>query len=206
MIRKMVSLAACLAIVWMAGCKVHVEKDAAGRDKNVRVETPFGGIHVTTDQTTAADVGLPVYPGAQLVTNDDKHKSADVRMGFGEWAMHVRVATYATTDPEQKVVEFYKKALGAYGDVLSCQNDAPVGTPAKTSGGLTCSDHGHPKVNIDAHGETYGYHSERGGFELKAGSERHQRIVGFQSSQPGQTRFALVELELPSDVGNAKKD
>jgi hypothetical protein len=37
-------------------------------------------------------------------------------------------------------------------------------------------------------------------FELKAGSKRHQHIVGFQSSAPGQTRFALVALDLPAGV------
>jgi hypothetical protein len=34
--------------------------------------------------------------------------------------------------------------------------------------------------------------------ELKAGSKRHQHIVGFQASDNGQTRFALVALDLPS--------
>jgi hypothetical protein len=35
---------------------------------------------------------------------------------------------------------------------------------------------------------------------LKAGSKRHQHIVGFESSAPGQTRFALVALDLPAGV------
>ena len=201
MIRRVTVLLGCLMlVVWAAGCRVQVDKGANGESKNVRVETPFGGIHVTTDQTTAA------YPGAQLVKNDDKHKSADVRMGFGEWEMHVRVASYSTTDPEQKVVNFYKKALGIYGDVLTCQNNAPIGTPTRTSGGLTCSDNGHPKVSVNANGENYGYQPGRGGFELKAGSEHHQHIVGFESSQPGQTRFALVELELPESGGSGRSD
>jgi len=44
----------------MAGCRVHVDKDANGQEKNVQIDTPFGGVHVNTDQTTAADLGLPV--------------------------------------------------------------------------------------------------------------------------------------------------
>ncbi len=50
----------------IAGCRVQVDKGANGEDKKVQVDTPFGGIHVNTDQTTAADLGLPVYPGAQI--------------------------------------------------------------------------------------------------------------------------------------------
>lgn len=207
MMRRVITALACLTVVvWAAGCKVRVDKAANGDSKNVRVETPFGGVHVTTGQTTAADVGLPAYPGAQLVKNDDRHKSADVSMGFGDWEMHVRVASYSTTDSEQKVAAFYKKALSGYGDVLTCQDNHPVGTPTRTSGGLTCDDHGHAKVNIDANGENFGYRSGHGGFELKAGSEHHQHIVGFASSQPGQTRFALIEVELPGSDSSGRSD
>lgn len=80
------ALAAAAALAaGIAGCRVHVDKGANGEDKNVQVDTPFGGVHVNTNQTTAADLGLPVYPGAETVSNDDKHKSADVHLGFGEW-------------------------------------------------------------------------------------------------------------------------
>jgi hypothetical protein len=208
MIRRGMFVAACLTVaMWTEGCRVQVDKGANGDAKKVQVETPFGGIRVNTGQTTAADVGLPAYPGAQLMTGDDEHKSADVRMGFGEWEMHVQVASYSTTDSQDKVAAFYRKALSSYGDVIACHDNTPVGTPTKTSAGLTCSDHGHSRVNINDHGENYGYQPEHGGFELKAGSERHQHIVGFESSQPGETRFALVALDLPaSDSGQGKSD
>jgi len=192
-------LAACMVMAaGLAGCRVNVEKGANGEDKNVRVDTPFGGIHVNTDQTTAADLGLPVYPGAQPATGDDKHKSADVHLGFGEWEMRVKVVSYSTGDGEDKVTAFYKKALGRYGDVITCQDKKPVGTPTQTSEGLTCNDNGS-NVQVDNHGTNYGYHPG-GGFELKAGSKRHQHIVGFESSAPGQTRFALVAVDLPAQM------
>lgn len=206
MTRKLIYALACLGMVaWTAGCKVNVEKGANGEDKKVQVETPFGGIRVNTGQTTAADVGLPAYPGAQLMTNDDNHKSADVRMGFGDWEMHVQVASYSTGDSEDKVEAFYRKALGSYGDVIACRNGAPVGNETKTDQGLTCSDHGHHNVNISDHGHNYGYQQEHGGLELKAGSERHQHIVSLQNAHSGQMRFTLVALELPAKSGNTGK-
>src|SRR5512142_2662272 len=95
----------------ISGCRIHVDKDSNGKDKNVQVDTPFGGVHVNTNQVTAADLGLPVYPGAELVKDKDNDKSADINMGFGEWTLRVRAVNYATPDSQDKVTAFYKKAL-----------------------------------------------------------------------------------------------
>jgi hypothetical protein len=197
MTRKAASLLVGLALVAvLGGCRVHVDKGANGEDKNVQVDTPFGGVHVNTDQTTASDLGLPVYPGAQSVKADDKHKSADVHLGFGEWQLRVRAVSYATSDTKEQVAAFYKKALGRYGDVITCQGNAPVGTPSTTSEGLTCNEEKNAKVQIDQ-GD---YGTGKGSFELKAGSKHHQHIVGFEEPKDGKTRFALVALDLPAEV------
>jgi hypothetical protein len=203
--RNAASLLAGLALAaGMAGCRIHVDKDSNGQEKNVQVDTPFGGVHVNTDQTTAADLGLPVYPGAQIVKNDND-KSADIHMGFGEWQLRVKVVKYTASDNQDKVVAFYKKALGRYGDVIACQGNSPVGSPTTTAEGLTCSEDAHTHVNVNSDGHNYGYH-ESNGFELKAGSKRHQHIVGFESAAPGETRFALIALDLPVGTdGNSNK-
>ena len=106
-------LAGLVALATIAGCRVQVDKGDNGEDKNVKVDTPFGGVHVNTNQTTAADLGLPVYPGAQTVSDDDKHKSADVHLGFGEWELRVRAVSYATADKQDQVVSFTRRRLGA---------------------------------------------------------------------------------------------
>jgi hypothetical protein len=185
----------------VAGCRIHVDKDANGKEKTVQVDTPFGGVHVNTDQVTAADLGLPAYPGSEIVRDNDHDKSADVHMGFGEWTLRVRAVNYATADPRDKVTAFYKKALGRYGDVITCQGNSPVGTPVATSEGLTCKESGHGNVKIND--KDFGSH---GGFQLKAGSERHQHIVGFEEPQDGKTRFALIALDLPASGSGGKSD
>ena len=59
MTREAISLLAGLALATgLVGCRVHVDKDANGEDKTVQVDTPFGGVHVNTNQTTAADLGM----------------------------------------------------------------------------------------------------------------------------------------------------
>ena len=205
MMRKTTILLAGLALAaGLTGCWVHVDKNSNGEEKKVQVDTPFGGIHVNTNQTSAADLGLPVYPGAQQRADDDKHKSADVHLGFGEWELRVRAVSYTTPDTQEQVTAFYKKALGRYGDVITCQGNAPVGTPTKTSEGLTCSDDNGNHVGVNR-GD---YSSDKNGPELKAGSRRHQHIVGFEDPKGGQTRFALVALDLPTGLDNnsAKSD
>lgn len=192
--------AGLVLVAGAAGCRVHVDKGANGEDKKVQVDTPFGGVHVNTDVVTAADLGLPVYPGAEPVKGDDNHKSADVHMGFGEWQLRVRAVTYDTTDSKDQVTAFYKKALGRFGDVLTCEGGSAVGTPAVTQEGLTCEDGKHGQVRFD------NKDFSGSGFELKAGSKRHQHIVGFENPAAGKTRFALVALDLPAGVeGNSDK-
>src|ERR1700683_87410 len=132
--RNAAGLFACLALAaGIAGCRIHVDKGSNGEDKTVQVDTPFGGVHINTDQTTAADLGLPVYPGAQIAQDKENDKPADIHMGFGEWELRVRVVNYSTSDSQDKVVAFYKNALTRYGDVISCQDHAPVGTPTTTA-------------------------------------------------------------------------
>jgi len=191
------TLAVCgLLAASLSGCRVQVDKGANGEDKKVQVETPFGGIHVNTDETTASDLGLPVYPGAVEVKGDDKHKSADVHLGFGAFQLRVRAVSYSTHDSREQVTAFYKKALGRYGNVLTCQGGVAVGTPAVTAEGLSCTDDAkNGNVKIDDSDLKM-----QGGFQLKAGSKRHQHILGFKDAPPGETHFSLVALDLPNFV------
>ena len=174
------------------GCHVQVDKGKNGEDQNVRIQTPLGGLNVRSNQTTAADLGLPLYPGAQLSSDDQGDKSADVHMGFGPWQLHVEVVTYETPDAQSKVIAFYKKAMGRFGDVLSCQGKTSVGTPTETSEGLTCNENKNSKVQVGGVDV-----EENGHFTLRAGSKRHQHIFVLKSSGEG-TRFSLVDLELPT--------
>ncbi len=205
-IRIATSLIAVLALAaGIAGCRIRTEKDSNGKDKNVQIDTPFGGLHVNTDQTTAADLGLPVYPGAQQVMADDKHKSADIHLGFGDWELRVRAVSYATRDSQDQVIAFYKKALERYGNVIVCRDNVAVGTPTATSEGLTCDDSEKSgNVKIDRKD----YNTGKNSLELKAGSKRRQHIVGFEDSKEGETRFALVALDLPAgmDKNSGKSD
>jgi len=204
------SMAALALVVGLAGCRIKVDRDPEGHDKKVQVETPFGHVQVNTDQTTAADMGLPVYPGAQIVLDEDHEKSADVSLGFGDWQLRVQVVTYATPDPQEKVVAFYKQALGRYGAVVTCQGKSAVGEPRTTPEGLTCEDDNYRhQVHVATGSGKKGIHmdagSDKDGLELRTGSRHHQHIVGFETSGDRKTHFSLVALDLPSGSGKSNK-
>jgi hypothetical protein len=67
---------------------------------------------------------------------------------------------------------------------------------------LTCENGGNGNVKIDQ-GD---YEVGKGNLELKAGSKRHQHIVGFEQPRDGKTRFALVALDLPAVVTQSGKE
>jgi hypothetical protein len=184
-------LAAVTVLALVSGCRIQVDKSKDGQDKNVKIDTPLGGLHVRAGDTSAADVGLPAYPGAQIVPDKDGDKSADVHFGFGEWQFRVKAVHYETSDPQENVVAFYRKALGRYGDVIECQGDHAVGSPAATREGLTCSDDkGNAKVHV----------SDDSSLSLRAGSRHHQHIFALDKGHAPETRFSLVELQLPTDI------
>ncbi len=186
---ELIILGTLLAAV---GCHVEVDKGKNGEDKNVKIDTPLGGLHVRADQTSATDLGLPIYPGAQIAPDHEGDKSADVHFGFGQFQLRVKVVTYETPDARDKVVAFYKNAMGRYGDVITCDGDSPVGTPTMTSEGLSCKEEHHGNVQINGV-------SDDSGFTLRAGSKHHQYIFAIKSRGDG-TKFSLVELQLPTGL------
>jgi hypothetical protein len=92
------------------GVQVHVNEAKDG--KQVSVRTPIGSFEVKKD-VNEAQLGLPVYPGATRLKDED---SATINMNFGgEQGVHVVVAKFETTDDLEKVRSFYQDRVG--GDV-----------------------------------------------------------------------------------------
>jgi hypothetical protein len=175
-----------------AGCHVEVDKGKNGEDKNVKIDTPLGGLHVRADQTSAVDLGLPVYPGAEIAPDHEGDKSADVHFGFGQFQLRIRVVTYESPDSRDKVVAFYKSAMGRFGDVITCDGNHPVGSPSVTGEGLSCDEEHNRNVQVNGI-------SDDSGFSLRAGSKHHQHIFAIKNGGEG-TKFSLVELQLPTGL------
>src|SRR5215471_8351727 len=195
--RQVVWPAVILSVVTMSGCRVDTNRQ--GDNQNVKVATPFGGVQVKTNGAMNVEgIGLPVYPGAELVKKKDKDNGlADVNLSFGKFQLRVKAANYRTPDDPERVSAYYKDALKRYGTVIECNHDQPVGTPTQTDEGLTCSDGDkkHNSVTANTSGKT----------ELKAGSKQHQHIVAIDPDGGG-TKFGLVALDLPGNLSVGEGD
>jgi hypothetical protein len=194
----MVVATVTVGAMMMSGCRIDSHKD--GDNENVKIATPFGGIQVkTNDEAVRSGLGLPLYPGAELVKKQKGKDSgsADVNFSFGKFQLRVKAASYRSTDSPDKLAAFYREALKRYGDVLQCSKDKPVGTVTRTAEGLTCNeDHKKQvKVNDDMSGK----------MELKAGSKQHQHIVAIDPEGSG-TKFGLVALDLPGNFSAGDGD
>jgi hypothetical protein len=184
-----------IGLAFVAGCKVQVDKSSDGGEHNVKIATPFGGINVNQDQTSAAELGLAAYPGAVQDMTGEGSRSAKVDMGFGSWKLRVKVAHYATADSRDQVIAFYRNALSQYGTVIECQGNKAVGGPVITSEGLSCSD-------SDSRS---GEHGGPGDLQLKAGSRHHQHLVLFKDKSGPETHFSLIALDLPHGFETEQK-
>lgn len=84
----------------------------SGGSGAVDVETPFGSLRVRGhDNAALARTGLPVYPGAEV--SDERGKSATIEFDWGgdHKDFAVAAADYTTSDPIEKVAEFYRDKL-----------------------------------------------------------------------------------------------
>jgi hypothetical protein len=148
-------------------------------------------LHANT-HATAAGIRLPEYPGAMPYkdpNNKDSDSAVDLGMSFGHVHFQIKAVSYTTPDSPEQVLNFYRKPLSQYGQVLECDHGRPVGSLKVTHSGLTC--------NNDSLTSSGAKDDASGGHELRAGSPTRYRLVGIDKSHPGSTRFGIAYIELP---------
>jgi hypothetical protein len=97
-----------MGLVLASKVNVHTERDAEGREKMVRVETPFGRFRVDRHQRIdPKQLGLPIYPGA-VVLRDTGTARVEIDLDFADTSLRVVAAEMETTDAFDKVVDFYR--------------------------------------------------------------------------------------------------
>jgi hypothetical protein len=108
------------AVLPLAACGIDVQDAEQG--KKVDIKSPFGSVNVRTDVENP-DTGLPVYPGAQPLREHDDHESADVNISSPWFGVKVVAATYESDDTQEKVLDFYRQEMKAFGAVTECRGD-----------------------------------------------------------------------------------
>jgi hypothetical protein len=142
--------------------------------------------------SSAAEIGLPVYPGATVYRDKDNGGTADLGMLLGDFHFQLKVASYVTSDSPEQVLAFYRKPLSRFGEVLECDHGKPVGPLTVTRSGLTCSDQKGGKIQFNGSVNSDDH-------ELRVGTPHQFRIVAIDEAREKSTRFGLVYVELPKD-------
>jgi hypothetical protein len=169
-----------LLLFTLCACSIHEQKEEGG-NKKVDIKVPFVDIHVGTD-TDAKDTGLSAYPGARPKedSDSDKHR-ANISIGGDDFGLKVVAASFTTDDPPEKVIDFYRKDLKKYGNVLEC----PKGISENKHHG---DDDGELKCSNDGK-------EEPGKLDLAVGIPEKQRIVSVKPNGKG-SEFALVYVQV----------
>lgn len=166
-------LTVALASLWLAACNVDVREE--GRDKNVDIRTPFGDISVRSDERVP-ETGLPVYPGAQpLLDEDEERESADIKVATSFFGLHVAAAKFESSDAPPAIVDFYKDRMSAHGAVVECTGEIDFEDESKQP---KCKEQpGSPEI------------------QLVAGIGENHKLVAVKPRGTG-SEFAVVSVQL----------
>lgn len=157
----------------LCGCRIN--KHGEGANKKVDIETPVGSLHVNT-QVDPKDTGLEVYPGATRAEDDEKRHAANLSLDSAVAGMKLVAIKYRSDDPPDKILDFYRKQLKAYGDVSECH-----GSISFEHGNMRCTG-----LSSDTN--------------LIVGTEDRHRIVSVKPDGKGSA-FALIYLQTRGERG-----
>ncbi|HEX2329402.1 MAG TPA: hypothetical protein VHN74_11825 [Candidatus Angelobacter sp.] len=177
--KQLTGIAIVSACILVAGCSVSTRGGDPNHPKDVEIKTPLGDLSVHKGNLDPKAAGLSEYPGAQPKKSSDMDgdANANVNISSSMFGMKLVVLKYQTNDSPEKVLGFYKKDLGKYGNVLDC------------TGGFNMTFH---KRDKDSDVSCQGGSSKEGYTrELKVGTENNQRIVAVKPAGNG-TEFVMV--------------
>lgn len=107
----LLAVLAVLVGLWAVKQYVQVEVSRSGGAKRVSIRTPVGDLEIRKAEDVAAELKLPIYPGA---VSDDE--SASVRLRGRLWeeegGLDVVAASFRTSDDFDQVDAWYQKQLG----------------------------------------------------------------------------------------------
>lgn len=171
---RLLFLFVALGSLSLAACDIDVKDE--GKQKNVDVRTAFGDVSVRASSEKGPDTGLPVYPGAEpMLDKDNDRESADVKIGTSFFAIKVAAAKYSSADAPQKILDFYRDKLAAFGTVTECKGEVDFEDDA---GPPVCDE----KPASDE-------------IQLVTGTENNQHIVSVKPRGEG-SEFAVVAVKI----------
>jgi hypothetical protein len=167
--------ATVLSLATLAACAAPAPPSAVASGQ------AFGAGFSVAGQVDAADLELPLYPGAQLLREGGEDKSAvHLQLWGGSLGFKLAAAKYHSPDEPEQVARFYRARLARLGTVLDCgAPDAPRGK-SRDEGPLSCGN------DRPAAGEQL----------YKVGQPRNFWVVAVKRPEQGGTQLSLVRVQL----------
>lgn len=178
--RRFLATVTLASFFLLAGCRVSTHEEEGKEGKDVDIRTPLGSLTVHKGPIDPKETGLAAYPGAQVKTStDDDDSGANVNISSSIFGMKLAVLKYQTSDPPEKVLDFYRKQMSHYGKVIDCTGGFNMTFHHRDrDADVTCGDHEGPNP----------HHYKQ---ELKVGTENNQRIVAVKPNGNG-TDFVML--------------
>src|SRR5271157_2785969 len=125
-----------IGILGMVTCGVvlhHIAKSShvTQEGDRVKVETPFGTINANDPEQAAKDLGVDIYPGAQV----QKQGTADITFG----SIRTVAANFESSDSADKVCAFYKQSFPPPRSKARIRIAARLFPPTRTTRSLSMS-------------------------------------------------------------------
>ena len=107
-----------VATIGIIGYRIAKSSHVTQHGDKVKVDTPFGTLSANDPEQTAKDLGIDIYPGAQV------QKEGTVSVTFG--SIHTVTAKFETSDAVDKVCDFYKERFPSAVVTTSEQNHCTI--------------------------------------------------------------------------------
>ncbi|MGH9496370.1 MAG: hypothetical protein ACRD3B_15325 [Candidatus Sulfotelmatobacter sp.] len=172
-------------------------QNSDSHNSRVDIQTDSGSLHLGGD-ADAKKIGLPLYPGAKLKSDDkDNNNQANLSLFTEAFGMKLLVANYVSADSRNKVLDFYRDKLKRYGKVLECHTDKHGGD-VDVNEGTDKDSKGSKDKELKCDDEN----NSGPVTELKVGTEDDQHIVAVEPEDSTKgANFALVYVHTRGKKG-----
>lgn len=136
-------------------------------------------------ELNAAELGLPIYPGARpLPDKADENAALSLGLWGGSLGFSLKVAKYGSRAPLERVAAYYREALAALGPVIDCSSGTPralAPAPAASAATPPSCDNKKPSV--------------AGELIYKVGDAKNFHLVALQPREGAGVEFQIVRMQ-----------
>lgn len=143
-------------------------------------------------ELNAAELGLPIYPGARpLPDKADENAALSLGLWGGSLGFSLKVAKYASRAPLDRVAAYYREALAVLGPVIDCSSGVPRAlAPAAAAASAASAASATTPPSCDNKKP-----SVAGELIYKVGDAKNFHLVALQPREGSGVEFQIVRMQ-----------